>query len=88
MESLSLTRRTRQARLSSVGLVDTVSSDGWFGRAPTPLPLQSRLPLVDEGAEPPRSRGEAQSLGYSGPERTGVAQRTAPQPGFTFDGYV
>jgi Domain of unknown function (DUF4432) len=93
-ESLSLTRRYETALgSSSVRLVDTVSNDGWFD-TPHQLLYHFNLgyPLVDDGAELLASVAqEPQPLGYAtddGAERPDWRSVTAPQPGFTFDGYV
>jgi Domain of unknown function (DUF4432) len=94
-ENLSLTRRY-ETELGSraVRLVDTISNDGWF-ETPHQLLYHFNLgyPLVDEGAELLASvEEEPDSLGYSvaGDGTSGRDWRsvTAPQPGFTFEGYV
>ena len=93
-ENLTLTRRYETALGSNtVKLVDTVTNDGWF-EAPHQLLYHFNLgyPLVDEGAELlAAAEAEPDALGYS----TGDDGRpsdwrsvTAPQPGFTFEGYV
>jgi Domain of unknown function (DUF4432) len=94
-ENLSLARRyevTLGAR--SVRLVDTVTNEGWFD-TPHQLLYHFNLgyPLVDEGAELLASVDEEPGpLGYSTDEDGGARSEwrsvTAPQPGFTFEGYV
>ena len=93
-ESLSLSRRYETALgSSSVTLVDTVANDGWFD-TPHQLLYHFNLgyPLVDEGAELLAVvEEEPQPLGYStddAAERPDWRSVTAPQPGFTFDGYL
>jgi hypothetical protein len=92
-ESLSLTRRYETALgSSSVRLVDVVSNDGWFD-TPHQLLYHFNLgfPLVDEGAELLVSaEEEPQSLGFSVGCDGEADWRsvTAPEPGFTFGGYV
>jgi hypothetical protein len=94
-ENLSLTRSyTTELGANSVRLVDTVANDGWFETPHQQLyHFNLGYPLVDEGAELLASVAEEpQSLGYStdgdGPDRAGWRAVTAPQPGFTFEGYV
>lgn len=94
-ENLSLRRRYEtELGSSSVRLVDVVTNDGWF-ETPHQLLYHFNLgyPLVDEGAEllvavaeEPRSLGY--SVGEDAPEADGWRTVTAPQPGFTFEGYV
>jgi Domain of unknown function (DUF4432) len=93
-ENLSLSRRYETALGSStVKLVDTVTNEGWF-ETPHQLLYHFNLgyPLVDDGAELLAVvETEPDSLGYSTDEgSTGADWRsvTAPQPGFTFEGYV
>jgi hypothetical protein len=94
-ENLSLTRRYEAALGgTSVTLTDTVTNDGWF-ETPHQLLYHFNLgyPLVDEGAELLAAvEEEPESLGYSaGGEAAGAGgwrSVTAPQRGFTFDGYV
>ncbi len=94
-ESLSLTRRYQtELGSSSVSLVDTVSNDGWF-ETPHQLLYHFNLgyPLVDEGAELLAAvEEEPEPLGYSvdddRADHGGWRSVTAPQPGFTFEGYV
>jgi uncharacterized protein DUF4432 len=93
-ENLSLARRYETALgSSSVKLVDTVTNEGFF-ETPHQLLYHFNLgyPLVDDGAELLTSvEAEPDSLGYStGDGSSGVDWRsvTAPQPGFTFEGYV
>jgi hypothetical protein len=70
------------------------SNDGWF-ETPHQLLYHFNLgyPLVDEGAELLAAVAEEPaSLGFSatgdGSENSGWRTVTAPQPGFTFEGYV
>src|SRR5438067_7413857 len=93
-ENLTLNRRYEtELGSSTVRLVDTVTNEGWF-EAPHQLLYHFNLgyPLVDEGAELLAAvEAEPDSLGYStGGGSTDVDWRsvTAPQPGFTFEGYV
>ena len=93
-ENLSLARRYETALGSNtVKLVDTVSNDGFF-ETPHQLLYHFNLgyPLVDEGAELLASAtNEPDSLGYAtddNGEREDWRSVTAPQPGFTFGGYV
>jgi hypothetical protein len=93
-ESLSLTRRYEtELGSSSVTLVDTVSNDGWFD-TPHQLLYHFNLgyPLVDEGAVLLATVAEEpESLGFSvSGDGSGLDWRTvtAPEPGFTFGGYV
>lgn len=94
-ENLSLRRRYEtELGSSSVRLVDVVTNDGWF-ETPHQLLYHFNLgyPLVDEGAELLVAVAEEpRSLGYSvdedAPEADGWRMVTAPQPGFTFEGFV
>jgi Domain of unknown function (DUF4432) len=94
-ENLSLARRYEtELGSSSVTLVDTVTNEGWF-ETPHQLLYHFNLgyPLVDEGAELLASvEEEPESLGYSvggdADEEVDWRIATAPQPGFTFGGYV
>lgn len=94
-ENLSL-RRSYETELGSrvVRLVDVVTNEGWF-ETPHQLLYHFNLgyPLVDEGAELLIAAAEEpQPLGYSAgdgdPDTGGWRSVTAPQPGFTFEGYV
>jgi Domain of unknown function (DUF4432) len=93
-ENLSLARRYETALGSNtVKLVDTVTNDGFF-ETPHQLLYHFNLgyPLVDEGAELLASPTEEPgSLGFATGdegERDEWRSVTAPQPGFTFGGYV
>jgi Domain of unknown function (DUF4432) len=94
-ENLSLTRRYQtELGSSAVSLVDTVSNDGWF-ETPHQLLYHFNLgyPLVDEGAELLMAvADEPEPLGYSvtgeDVEQEDWRSVSAPQPGFTFGGYV
>jgi hypothetical protein len=94
-ENLLLSRRYEsELGSNAVTLVDEVRNDGWFD-TPHQLLYHFNLgyPLVDEGAELLASvEEEPESLGYStSADDTGAAgwrTVTAPQPGFTFEGYV
>jgi Domain of unknown function (DUF4432) len=94
-ENLSLTRRYEtELGSNSISLIDVVSNDGWF-ETPHQLLYHFNLgyPLVDEGAELLAAVDEEpEALGYSvgdhGGDRGGWRTVTAPQPGFTFEGYV
>jgi len=94
-ENLSL-RRHYETELgaTSVRFVDVVTNEGWFD-TPHQLLYHFNLgyPLVDDGAEVLASVDqEPVSLGYSTGEgetdRGGWRRVTAPQPGFTFEGYL
>jgi Domain of unknown function (DUF4432) len=93
-ENLALSRRYETELGSrSFRIVDVVSNDGWFD-TPHQLLYHFNLgfPLVDEGAELLAAVAEEpQSLGYAvGGDAADGGWRTvtAPQPGFTFEGYV
>jgi len=93
-ENLSLTRRYEtELGASSVRLVDLVANEGFF-ETPHQLLYHFNLgyPLVDEGAELVASAvEEPETLGYAtagGREPEDWRTVTAPQPGFTFGGYV
>jgi hypothetical protein len=94
-ENLSLTRRYEtDLGSSSVRLVDTVSNDGWF-ETPHQLLYHFNLgyPLLDDGAELLAAvEEEPEALGYAVDDDPagggGWRSVTAPQPGFTFEGYV
>jgi Domain of unknown function (DUF4432) len=93
-ESLSLTRRyTTQAGSRSVRLLDVVANDGFY-KTPHQLLYHFNLgyPLVDAGAELLASvEEEPESLGYAVDGETDARRWrtvTAPEPGFTFEGYV
>jgi hypothetical protein len=94
-ENLSLAR-TYEVTLGarSVRLVDTVTNEGWF-ETPHQLLYHFNLgyPLVDDGAELLAAvEEEPGPLGYSTAGEAGGGGEwravTAPQPGFTFEGYV
>jgi hypothetical protein len=93
-ESLSLTRRYESRSGSdSVRLVDTVTNDGWFETRTSSSTTSTSATRSSTRARAARSsRREPQPLGYStgddGGERTDWRSVTAPQPGFTFEGYV
>ena len=96
-ENLSLRRRYETDLGSrSVRMADVVTNEGWF-ETPHQLLYHFNLayPLVDEGAELLAAvEEEPEPLGYS--VDTGSREHapggwrsvTAPQPGFTFEGYV
>ena len=92
-ENLSLSRRyTTELGSSSFTIVDTVTNDGWF-TTPHQLLYHFNLgfPLVDDGAYLVAAvEEEPASLGYAVDGDDGEDWRsvTAPQPGFTFGGYV
>ena len=95
-ENLSLSRRYEtELGSSSFTIVDTVRNDGWF-TTPHQLLYHFNLgfPLVDDGSYLVAAvEEEPESLGYGGDdgdEGEGEDWRsiTAPQPGFTFGGYV
>jgi hypothetical protein len=94
-ENLSLTRRyTTELGSSSFSIVDVVTNDGWF-ETPHQILYHFNLgfPLLDDGAELLAAVDEEpQSLGYAVGGDTGDGggwrRATAPQPGFTFEGYV
>jgi hypothetical protein len=95
-ENLSLSRRYEgELGSNAVTLVDEVRNDGWFD-TPHQLLYHFNLgyPLVDEGAELLASvEEEPESLGFStsgddAGRGGGWRSVTAPQPGFTFEGYV
>ena len=94
-ENLSL-RRQYETELgsNSFSIVDVVSNDGWF-ETPHQLLYHFNLgfPLVDEGAELLAAVDEEpRSLGYAVGENAGDSGRwrtvSAPEPGFTFEGYA
>lgn len=93
-ENLAL-RRRYETELGSnvVRMVDVVTNEGWF-ETPHQILYHFNLgfPLVDEGAELLAAvEEEPQSLGYAVGGRPDAGRWrtvTAPQPGFTFDGYV
>jgi hypothetical protein len=92
-ENLSLRRRYEtELGSSSFTIVDTVTNEGWF-RTPHQLLYHFNLgfPLVDEGAHLVAAvEEEPASLGYAveGDVSEDWRSVTAPQPGFTFGGYV
>jgi Domain of unknown function (DUF4432) len=93
-ENLSLSRRYEtELGSSSFTIVDTVRNDGWF-TTPHQLLYHFNLgfPLVDDGSYLVAAvEEEPASLGYGGDdgdEGEDWRSITAPQPGFTFGGYV
>ena len=94
-ENLSLKRRyTTELGSSTITLTDVVSNDGWF-ETPHQLLYHFNLgyPLVDEGAGLLAAvEAEPEALGYAvdggADDGDGWRSVTAPQAGFTFEGYV